>query len=280
MAWQDELSALPANADNRFFCCLAISPSQFRRLLPSKRNAGHASSQLAILHAQATMQYTLQQMKRSTNTAAPMSLIVLIVDAIQKYNYAVFHNKLLKTGKALEYALEEGNRLFRLFSQARARLSPEHAQQVTIVNWNDVCENDDYNHGVRALQARVLVNAKFAQLVDDVVHVFIKVRKPFGVFTEEQRLTLREYVLHELPALARGITYDGHHCPVIVHPVLTANNEKNADQQGVLRRLLHYLRNSSELRNDLSMIEAGLMCEVYDIVMPLCKLAMPSADGP
>ncbi|CAF0810332.1 unnamed protein product [Adineta steineri] len=124
--WQDEVS-IDFSKNGRSHVCLGISPSQFRRLLSSRRNAAHKSTRDAILYAQMAMQYTLNQIDQSKESGISGSLIVLIVDAIQMFNYAVFNNKLLKTGTARKYALEEGDRLIDVFIQARSQLAPELA---------------------------------------------------------------------------------------------------------------------------------------------------------
>jgi hypothetical protein len=280
-SWQDDLSIRLKDNGENLYCCLGVSPSQFRRLMPPKGNADHGSSHLATLYAQIAMQHTLEQMNQSKNSDAPMLLVVVIVDAIQKYNFAVFKNKPLQTGIALRYALEEGERLFSVFKQARSRLSSELAQHVRIIRWNDICCNEKYDECVRVLQQHVTVNEQFAELVDEVVQVFINVRRSGGYFTKEQRLILREYVLNELPSLTHGFVYDGHHCPITMHPVLSSSNVKNDDQQNVMRRLLHYVHHSCELRSNLNLIKDGSMCQIYDIVIPIFKppLSLPAVTG-
>ncbi len=263
--WQDE-QITRLNKNGKCYWCLGISPSQFRRLMPSKGNEKHDSYHSAILYAQVAMQYTLEQTGLSDGYNTPVSLIVLIADAIQKYNFAIFKNKLLKTGNALKYALEEGDRLVDVFTQARFRLSPELSERVTIIRWQDIC-NEEYNECVKALTQYSRTNQQFAQLIDDVVQEFIKVRKPNGHFTEEQRMILRDYVLNELPALTHGIVYDGHHCSMIFHPILLSDHMKNDNQRDVMLRLLNYIRNSDELHLNLN--GQTPMCEVYDVAITI-----------
>ncbi|CAF1300010.1 unnamed protein product [Rotaria sordida] len=264
--WQDEL-IIESDTNNPLHVCLGISPSQFRRLIPSKRDAAQKLPRVAILYAQMAIEYTFEQIKQSKENSNSMSLVVLIVDAIQKYNFAAFNNKQLKTGTALKYALEEGDQLINIFKEARSQLSPEIAQRVTIIRWHDIC-TDNYNEYVNILQTHAINNKQFAEFVDAVVQIFIKVRKPNGHVTEEKRLILREYVLNELPALTRGIVYNNHHYPIIVHPILSSGDTKNNDQRNVMLCLLNYVRHSSELCNYLNLFEEEQICEVYDIAMP------------
>ncbi|CAF4616588.1 unnamed protein product [Rotaria sp. Silwood2] len=268
--WQDELTR-QSNKNEMLYCCLGISPSQFRRLIPSKENLNRNTSHMAILYAQMAMQYTLEQNNQFAENNVTISLVVLIVDAIQKYNFAVFNDKQLKTGTALKYALEEGNRLFDIFTQARVRLSSELAQHVTIIRWNDIC-NEKYDAYVRILQQHMTTSKQFVELINDVVQVFIDVRKPNGCFTEQQLQYLREYVLNELPALIHGPVYNGHLYSIIIHPILSSNNAKNDAQRELILRLLNYVRHSSELCYYLNMIEQVPMCEIYDIEIPAYKL--------
>ncbi|CAF0750882.1 unnamed protein product [Adineta ricciae] len=267
--WQDEL-AIGCNQNENLHICLGISPSQFRRLLPSKRDAAQTFPRVAILYAYMALKYTLEQINQTKTNDSSKSLVVLIVDAIQKYNFAVFNNKLLSTGTALKYALEEGDRLADVFEQARRQLEPELAQCVTVIRWHDIC-TDKYKEYVEIFRRHTMDNEQFAELVEDVVKIFIKVRKPTNHFTAEQHLTLQEYVFNELPALTQGIVYDNHHYRIIAHPVLSSDDKKNDDQRNVMLRLLNYIRNSTELAQNLDLIEKVHMCDVYDIVMPAFK---------
>lgn len=249
--------------------CLGISPNQFRALMSSKKNQENNSSDEAVRFAQIAIEYALQPTSLFEDHITPMSIIVLIVDDIQKYNIAVFNKKSLTTGTALRNAREEGNRLVDVFQQARQQLSPELAGRVTIIRWQDI-DNEEYKKYVKALEQYLEQNEEFERLVDNVVDVFTKVRRPNDDISEQQRLILRQYVLNELPALVRGITYGDHHCPIIFHPIISSNDPndvKNDHQRKIMLHLLNYIRQSLELLTILNINNDTTVCEVYDIAM-------------
>ena len=269
--WQNEKTDVPSE-NKMTFCCIGISPSQFRRLLLSQQKNKNNSPRMATIYAQIALQYTLEQFK-IYNGGGQLSVIVLIVDAIQKYNFAVFNNKQLQTGNALKYAMLEGAELHRIFTDAASELTPELTQFVKIIRWQDIC-NNEYDDHVRMLEAYFQRSEEFSELVNTVVQAYIEARRPRGNFTKEEKSILRQYVLHEIPALIRGVTYNRQHYPVIVHPVLSSAKSmaSNNQQRNSMFSLLQYIRDSKELATLFTSQKGETkMCEVYDIEIPAYK---------
>lgn len=265
ISWQEEELNICAD-QNQLHCCLGISPSQFRRLMSTRQESVDTNEQ-AVVYARTAIQYALERM-RFARDSCQISLMVLIVDEIQQYNYAVFNNKQIKTGVARKYALEEGDRLLKIFSEAHSQLSSELAQRVIILRWQDI-HDDRYEKCVAAVRSHLLISETFRSLVDATVQHYIDVRKPNGTLSATKREILQEYVLYELPALLRGLDYDGQRYSVIIHPILTYSSQANSHQRNGLIHLLEYVRNSAVLREKMGVDQPSDICTIYDIDMPL-----------
>ncbi|CAF1311425.1 unnamed protein product [Rotaria sordida] len=264
--WQHEHISL-SNDQNKLHYCLGISPSQFQRLMSTRQDFSNAN-EIAVLYARTALQYTLEQKMKRFHDNSQTMFIVLIVDAIQKYNFAVFHNKHIKTGVALKYALDEGTRLFKIFSEARSQLPLKLAQRVILLRWHDI-HDAEYDKCVMAIRAHLFVSEKFHTLINAVVQHYFDVRKPQGNLSETKHELLREYVLYELPSLIRGINYNTYHCSVIIHPTLTSSIRKNDHQRNLMIHLLEYVRNSPILLAEMGINQSSNLCNIYDIDMPI-----------
>jgi len=72
---------------------------------------------------------------------------------------------------------------------------------------------------------------------------------------------LREYVIHELPALLFGIEYKGDTYKFMLHPVLKTTNYNGDIQRTAMTNLLNYMRNVN-LQNTCA---TDLICHIFDI---------------
>jgi len=265
LSWQHDCKTL-SDDRNKMYCCLGISPSQFRRLISTRQELSN-TNEISVLYARTALQYTLEQMNLSHDNSQTI-LMVLIVDSIQKYNFAVFHNKHITTGVALKYALDEGAHLYEIFSQARSQLPLKFAQHVSLLRWHDI-HDVEYEKYVTVIRAHLLINEEFHKLINAVVQNYIDVRKPHGNLSETKRELLREYVLYELPALIRGISYGNYHCSVIIHPTLNYSTRTNVHQRNAMIDLLEYVRKSPILCAQMGISQSVQLCNVYDIDMPV-----------
>jgi hypothetical protein len=264
--WSEEPTVLSNNIKTSY-CCLGISPAQFH----------HLKYPLNVFYARMTMEYIFKHCDQF-NINDQMSLIVLIVDTLQQYNFHVFKGKSLRTGVALKFARDEGNKLIYIFRQAASQLPPELAQRVTLVFWDDIC-NDEYINCVTQLKEHI-TNDDFSCLLNQAIDVFINRRSPNRTFSDNKRAILKEYVLNELPSIACGVVHKNNYCPIIVHPVILKSKEDSDDRRNILHQLVRYIKNSSELRSIMNNYGDTDKCQIYDIVLPMIDIEPPTPINP
>jgi hypothetical protein len=78
-------------------------------------------------------------------------------------------------------------------------------------------------------------------------------------------ISLREYVINELPALLQGIEYEGNTYLFMLHPTLNTGNSDGNDQRQVMTDLLDHMR-QQYLSNTTS------MCHIFDVEVPIALI--------
>lgn len=77
-------------------------------------------------------------------------------------------------------------------------------------------------------------------------------------------LPLRQYVIHELPALLNGIDYEENSFTFMLHPILSNGNCNGDNQRQAMVNLLNHMR-ANFLANST---DKAQMCNIFDIAIP------------
>ncbi|CAF0992390.1 unnamed protein product [Adineta ricciae] len=224
---------------------ITISPSQFRSLLSSP-NASMALARHIV-------SYVLHQISVS-------DIIILIADEIQKYNVAVFEHK--NAQSSLKTAKAQGEKISSLFSRVRADLSLDDSQKIKIIHWEDMVSSSNYDARVQHIRQYIDNNqSQCIPLIDVVCNEYARARNPNKNLKQKNLFFLREYVMHELPALLDGIEYGGNTYKFMLHPVLKTNSYNGYDQREAMVNLLNYMREYYLPSTE----NPTLICHIFDI---------------
>jgi hypothetical protein len=103
---------------------------------------------------------------------------------------------------------------------------------------------------------------------------YTRARNPRKHLKKKESMLLREYVLHELPALLNGVDYGEHTYKFMLHPVLKSNNSNETNQREAMAALLNHMREHYLPEN----IDATSTCHIFDVEIP-CSLIMSSDES-
>ncbi|CAF1066450.1 unnamed protein product [Adineta steineri] len=252
--WQSNLVAATYDCSAQAHRCLGVSPAQFRKYLG--KNSTMKNDLKAEQLARKALEHGLFFDCNTSSllpTADSTELLVLIVDTLQQFNYAIFHKKNIETGTALRYALEEGNRLKAIFERAKAQLPNKLASKITVIGWEDMIQDNNdngkpYHVYVDAVKEQMNQCNKFASNVTRVCQAFVSARKPGAQLLAHQWALLQLYVFHELPVLIRGVYFKSINYSIILHPTIVEleshHSQECGHQRDAIQVLLDCLRQS------------------------------------
>jgi len=88
---------------------------------------------------------------------------------------------------------------------------------------------------------------------------YAEARNPHKHLKQKDIILLREYVIHELPALLYGIDYNGNTYRLVYHPTLKTNTCDGNDQREAMVNLLNHMREH---------YLPSTMCHIFDVEFP------------
>jgi hypothetical protein len=88
---------------------------------------------------------------------------------------------------------------------------------------------------------------------------YAEARNPHKHLKQKDVILLREYVIHELPALLYGIDYNGNTYRLVYHPTLKTNTCDGNDQREAMVNLLNHMREH---------YLPSTMCRIFDVEFP------------
>ncbi|MFA6409134.1 MAG: tRNA-dependent cyclodipeptide synthase [Gammaproteobacteria bacterium] len=138
---------------------------------------------------------------------------ILIADEIAKFNYLVFSHS--TTPGALSRAIRDGDKYQLFFEKIITELPPARRTRFKVLRWKEIQTARFYTFLSKVVKD-FESNITFRDTILSFVDKYTENRNK--LLTQEKKLLLCQYLLHELPTLLDGITVDGINYNVILYP--------------------------------------------------------------
>ncbi len=202
------------------------------------------------------------------HSAGPIQ--ILIADKIAQFNYLALSHY-TKQG-SLARAIRDGERYQSFFNSIFAKFTKSNRDRFNIIKWEDI-ESPRFFNYLKRIQQEFESNPAFKKIVLSYAEKYIKRRNK--VLSDEKKVLLCQYILHELAVLLDGIRVDDKNYRLIVYPTYQysgmselVSQIQSGKQFSLLKKELSLQKTImvefiiNEETDDLKMLDNRSMCEL------------------